>query len=121
VTDALSGAKTVEVDNALAGRAPVLSPTARRELIEGGHSPEAIDSWLSDRGGRMGPASTSEGVAGLQGRLKAMWRGKSFTPMIADDDASVLHSAVQDGLPVLTNDKRFYKNIERLGYSTEHY
>ncbi|MFI6439846.1 polymorphic toxin-type HINT domain-containing protein [Streptomyces sp. NPDC050759] len=121
VTDALSGAKTAEVDAALAGRAPVLSPTAHRELLEGGHSADAIGSWLSERGGRMGPASTSEGVASLQARLRGMWTGKSFNPMIADDDASVLHSAIQDGLPIITNDKRFYKNIERLGYSSERY
>ncbi|MGW8467728.1 polymorphic toxin-type HINT domain-containing protein, partial [Streptomyces albidoflavus] len=121
VTDALSGAKTAEVDAALAGRAPVLSPTAHRELLEGGHSADAIGSWLSERGGRMGPASTREGVASLQARLRGMWKGKSFNPMIADDDASVLHSAIQDGLSIITNDKRFYKNIERLGYSSERY
>lgn len=121
VTDALSGAKTAEVDAALAGRAPVLSPTAHRELLEGGHSADAIGSWLSERGGRMGPASTSGGVASLQARLRGMWKGKSFNPMIADDDASVLHSAIQDGLSIITNDKRFYKNIGRLGYSSERY
>ncbi|MEU1510027.1 ricin-type beta-trefoil lectin domain protein [Kitasatospora sp. NPDC005748] len=121
VTDALSGAKTAEVDAALAGRAPVLSPTAHRELLEGGHSAEGISSWLSARGGRMGPASTSDGVSSLQARLRAMWKGKSFNPMIADDDASVLHSAIQDGLSIITNDKRFYKNIDRLGYSSERY
>ncbi len=69
----------------------------------------------------MGPESTSEGVASLQGRLKAMWKGKSFRPMIAGDDASVLHSAIQDGLSIITNDKRFYKNMDRLGYSSERY
>lgn len=121
VTDALSGAKTAEVDTVLAGRAPVLSPTAHRELIEGGHSTEGISGWLAARGGRMGVGSTPEGVAGLQGRLRAMWKGKSFNPMIADDDASVLHSAAQEGLSIITNDKRFYKNAERLGYATERY
>ena len=50
-----------------------------------------------------------------------MWKGKSFIPMIADDDASVLDSAVQDGLSIITNDKRFYKNIETLGYPSERY
>jgi rRNA-processing protein FCF1 len=69
----------------------------------------------------MGPASTAAGVAALQARLRKMWKGKSFNPMIADDDAAVLHSAVQDGLSIITNDKRFYKNIDRLGYSSERY
>ncbi|MFI2215219.1 polymorphic toxin-type HINT domain-containing protein, partial [Streptomyces sp. NPDC020141] len=121
VTDALSGAKTAEVDKALAGRAPVLSPTAHRELLEGGHSADSIAGWLSARGGRMGRDSTPQGVSALQGRLRAMWKGKSFNPMIADDDASVLHSAAQEGLSIITNDKRFYKNAERLGYRTERY
>ncbi len=121
VTDALSGSKTAEVDAALAGRNPVLSPTAHRELLEGGHSPGEISRWLSERGGRMGPASTEEGVAAIQARLKEMWKGKSFRPMIANDDGSVLHSAMRDGLSIITNDKRFYKNVERLGYLTERY
>ncbi|MFD5396834.1 putative T7SS-secreted protein [Streptomyces sp. NPDC127097] len=121
VTDALSGAKVAEVDAALAGRRPVLSPTAHRELLEGGHTPEAISDWLTSRSGRMGPESTPEGVASIQDALKRMWKGKSFRPMIADDDASVLHSAAQEGLSIITNDKRFYKNAERLGYTTERY
>ncbi|MEV7197878.1 DUF6531 domain-containing protein [Streptomyces sp. NPDC093510] len=119
--DALNGSRTADVDAALAGRSPVLSPQAHRELIEGGHDPQAISKWLSDRGGRMGPESTPEGVADIQGRLKAMWKGKSFNPMIKDDDASVLHSAAQEGLPLITNDKKFYQNAERLGYTTERY
>ncbi|MFK4068822.1 DUF6531 domain-containing protein [Streptomyces sp. NPDC029674] len=119
--DALNGSRTADVDAALAGRSPVLSPQAHRELIEGGHDPQAIGKWLSDRGGRMGPESTPEGVADIQGRLKAMWKGKSFNPMIKDDDASVLHSAAQEGLPLITNDKKFYQNAERLGYTTERY
>ncbi|MGA5199493.1 RHS repeat-associated core domain-containing protein, partial [Streptomyces exfoliatus] len=121
VTDALSGAKVAEVDAAMAGRKPVLSPTAHRELLEGGHTPEAISDWLGSRGGRMGPAATPEGVSSIQNSLRSMWKGKSFNPMIADDDASVLHSAAQEGLSIITNDKRFYKNAERLGYVTERY
>jgi hypothetical protein len=87
VTDALSAIRTADVDAALAGRRPVLSPTAHRELLEGGHTAEAIEGWLSDRGGRMGAEATADGVASLQGRLKAMWKGKSFRPVIGDDDA----------------------------------
>lgn len=33
----------------------------------------------------------------------------------------VLHSAAQEGLPIITNDVRFFKNAERLGYTTERY
>lgn len=121
VTDALKGIKTTEVDAALGGRSPVLSPQAYRELLEGGHTPESIDKWLAERGGRIGPESTPEGVADIQGRLRAMWKGKSFNPMIHDHDAMVLHSATQEGLSIITNDSRFFKNAERLGYSTERY
>ncbi|MGQ4417067.1 putative T7SS-secreted protein [Streptomyces sp. SAS_269] len=121
VTDALKDIKSAEVDAALAGRSPVLSPQAHRELIEGGHSPEAISKWLSERGGRMGPEATPQGVADIQARLKAMWKGKSFNPMIHDHDAMVLHSATQEGLSIITNDTRFYKNAERLGFPTERY
>jgi hypothetical protein len=50
-----------------------------------------------------------------------MWKGKAFRPMMAEDDAAVLHSAIQDGLSIITNDRRFYQNAERLGYRTERY
>jgi hypothetical protein len=69
----------------------------------------------------MGPASTAVGVAALQARLRKIWKGNSFNPMIADGDASVLDSAVQGGLSIITNDKRLYKNNDRLGYSSEGY
>ncbi|MEU9897710.1 DUF6531 domain-containing protein [Streptomyces phaeochromogenes] len=119
--DALNGSRTADVDAALAGRAPVLSPQAHRELIEGGHTPEAISNWLTERGGRMGPEATDQGVTDIQGRLKDMWKGKSFNPMIRTDDAKVLDSASQEGLSLITNDKKFYQNAERLGYTTERY
>ncbi|WP_234325087.1 putative T7SS-secreted protein [Streptomyces sp. NRRL WC-3626] len=121
VTDALNGIRTAEVDSALNGRSPVLSPQAFRELLEGGHTSEGVNAWLMERQGRMGPDATPEGVDDIQTRLKAMWRGKSFNPMIQDHDAMVLHSAVQEGLSIITNDVRFYRNAERLGYVTERY
>jgi hypothetical protein len=69
----------------------------------------------------MGPEATPEGVADLQARLMAMWKGKSFNPMIRDHDAMVLHSAIQEGLSIITNDQKFFRNAERLGYITERY
>ncbi|MFF7971896.1 putative T7SS-secreted protein [Streptomyces sp. NPDC007905] len=121
VTDALHGIAPAEVDAALKGRSPVLSPQAYRELLEGGHAPEEINKWLSERGGRMGPDATPQGVADIQGRLKAMWKGKSFNPMLRDHDAMVLHSAEQEGLSIITNDKQFAKNARRLGHLIEGY
>jgi hypothetical protein len=50
-----------------------------------------------------------------------MWRGKSFRPVIHDEDAAVLDSAMQDGLPLITNDDRFAKNVVRLGQVAERY
>jgi len=41
--------------------------------------------------------------------------------MIHDADAAVLDSAMQDGLPLMTNDKRFANNVARLGHPVEGY
>lgn len=121
VSDALTGGRAADVDAALAGRTPVLSPQAFSELQAGGHSTEDIMSWLTDRGGRIGPEATQTGIDSIQNAMRAMWRGKSFQPMIHDADAAVLDSANQDGLPLITNDKRFANNLTRLGYTAEGY
>ena len=42
--------------------------------------------------------------------------GKGFRPVLHPQDAVVLDSAVQEGLPMIKNDLRFAKNIARLGF-----
>jgi hypothetical protein len=41
--------------------------------------------------------------------------------MLRDEDAAVLDSAAQEGLPLISNDWKFYRNANRLGYTTEQY
>ncbi|MBO0881732.1 MAG: hypothetical protein J2P17_15600, partial [Mycobacterium sp.] len=119
VSDALSGGRAADVDAALRGRSPVLSPTAYNELLDR-HSAEDVANWLAGRGGRMGPAATPSGIQAIQDSLRRMWR-TGFQPMIHDADAAVLDSARQEGLPLLTNDGPFARNAGRLGDVIEGY
>lgn len=67
----------------------------------------------------MGPEFAEEGVKDLMSAVRAMWKGKSFRPVLHREDAEVLDSAVQEGLSIITNDVRFAKNITRLGFLAE--
>ncbi|WP_406316751.1 polymorphic toxin-type HINT domain-containing protein [Streptosporangium sp. NBC_01639] len=120
ISDALTGGRSADVDAALNGRSPVISPTAYNELLEGGHSPTSINEWMSARGGRMGAEGSIHGAQSMQESINEMWKG-GFRPVLHDDDALVLHSALEDNLSLITNDKRFAKNIARLGLPVEGY
>jgi RHS repeat-associated protein len=119
VSYSLSGTRAAEVETALAGRSPVLSPTAHSELLTR-YSADEIGSWLSARGGRMGVEASQAGVDAIQGGLEAMWT-YNFKPSIALNDRRVLQSAVQEGLTLLTTDKQILKNAPRLGLSVERF
>ncbi|MFF4258540.1 RHS repeat-associated core domain-containing protein [Streptomyces sp. NPDC001663] len=118
VISALKQGQKAGVDAALAGRAPVISPMALSEIKSIPHA--EVMQWLGERGGRIGPAHTSEGVKNIQDTVASF--GTKKNPMkVKPGDAEVLDSAMQDGIPLMTNDQQFYKKIERLGYPNERY
>ncbi|WP_405537712.1 HINT domain-containing protein [Streptomyces sp. NBC_00075] len=119
VSYSISGVRTAQVETALAGRSPVLSPMAHSELLNR-YSADEIEGWLTARGGRMGVEASQAGVEAIKTGLEAMWKN-NFQPSIKLKDRTVLQSAVQEGLTLLTTDKQILRNAPRLGFSVERF
>jgi predicted nucleic acid-binding protein len=102
------------VDKTLAGRVPNISPTAVDEYLVGG-SQARLDQFLAQRGGSIGPAGTPEGAAALQAQAAAL--GRSLTL----NDALIAHSAVQQGIPLITRDRQLFRFLVQVGYPVERF
>jgi predicted nucleic acid-binding protein len=100
------------IDSALAGRTPVVSPTAVDEYLVKGDQQD-LDEFLNARGGRVGLPGTPEGAAALQAQAA------SFGRVLNDGDALIADGAMQEGIPIITNDTRFLRFLDALGYPAE--
>ena len=102
-----------KVDNALAGRSPVLSPQALSEIKS--FPVKDVMDWLTARGGRIGSEATAQGVADLQAQATTLGR------VLRSADAAVADSAMRDGLSIITNDERFARFLRAIRYPVEGY
>jgi predicted nucleic acid-binding protein len=100
------------VDKVLAGRVPNVSPTAVDEYLARG-SQARLDQFLAERGGSIGPAGTPEGAAALQAQAASLGR------RLGRNDALVAHSAMQQGIPLITGDRQLLRFLVEIGYPAE--
>jgi predicted nucleic acid-binding protein len=100
------------VDKALAGRLPNVSPTAASEYLVRG-SQETLDQFLAERGGSIGLAGTQEGAAALQAQAAGLGRALGL------NDALIAHSAMQEGIPLITGDSQLLRFLNAIGYPAE--
>jgi hypothetical protein len=96
------------VDAALAGRQPLVSITAAKEFLRGGDY-GALRSFLSARGGRIGAAARSGDISALQSQATSLGR------VLRTNDASVVGSAVREGVPLITRDQRLLNFLKEAG------
>jgi hypothetical protein len=75
----------------------------------------AVRFFLSRRAGRIGAEARPEQVTGLQELAAILGR------VLRDGDAAVLDSAIQEGLPIITNDQRFYRFMNAINYPNERF
>jgi RHS repeat-associated protein len=122
---ALFEGRSDQVDAALAGRQPVISPKAYQEIVsptqrpglkippgaprprkvsftphEEGQRRMALENWMEQRGAVLGRDATPGQIANLQQKAEALGR------VIRPQDAAVLGSAIGEGTPLLTNDQQ---------------
>ena len=98
-----SSADQAAVRAAIGGRTPVVSITAAKEFLAGGGDVNALRSFLASNGGRIGAAGDGATVSGLMSSgLKA-------------GDARVVGSAMKEGVPLMTRDKRLLRKIPGIG------
>jgi len=109
---ALDNGEASEVDKALAGRVPIVSPTAASEFLVRGDA-GALDEFLSARGGRIGQAGTQEGAGALQTHASRLGRALGL------NDALIAHSAILEGVPLITGDQQLLRFLTQIGCPAE--
>jgi len=100
------------IDSALAGRIPVVSITAAKEFLRKGDK-SVLRDFLRSRGGRIGSATTEEAIHALTLQARALGR------VVKTKDAAVAGSAIKDGIPLLTRDKRLFNFLSEAGFKVE--
>ncbi|MFC5404423.1 IS66 family insertion sequence element accessory protein TnpA [Cohnella soli] len=109
---ALDKGEVQAIDNAIAGRTPVVSITAAKVYLSKGDV-NVLRQFLSQRGGRIGSAATEQEIQQLISQAKVLGR------ILKSSDASVAGSAIKEGATLITNDARFAKFLQQAGFKVE--
>lgn len=114
---ALKEGKTAAVDAAIGGRIPIVPVAAAKEFIKanGRAGAIALREFLAARGGRLAEAGAEATATGL--RAQAASLGRSLKPV----DSRVAAGAIREGVPLITNDKKFFNFLQAIGYSVQKY
>ncbi|WP_203758016.1 beta-1,3-glucanase family protein [Cellulomonas chitinilytica] len=121
IVSATQYGKAAAVDAALGGRQPVVTSTALDEFLAGGGAQADVDAFLSARGGGYGPAASDAARQELLDRLATHNNGllAGQQRVLGPGDLCVAAEACQLGIPVLTQDSRFFKTMTALGIDAE--
>jgi hypothetical protein len=116
IISAIAQGRAAAVDAAIAGRTPVVPITAAKQVIPG-HGADALREFLVARGGRIGLAGSEATAA----QLRAL--GPTLNPAraLGVADSRIAASALREGAPVLTNDRRFFRFLQAIGQAAEGY
>ncbi len=116
IVGALHEGELAAVDAALAGRVPVLTlPVVTEYLTTPGRTMEELEAFLDARGGRFGGAAVQDDINMFLTEARRLGRYEDA------QDAAVFSSALQEGLPILTKDRRFFRLLRAIGYPVETY
>ncbi len=110
----IEGGEAQAVDQALAGRIPVVSPAAAEEFMRNGDA-NALTGFLAERGGVIGSNGTQQMVNNLQEQARGLGR------VLHDFDARIVASAIQDNIPLLTRDTRLIRFLNAINIPVETY
>ena len=97
----------------LGGRAPVVPITAVKEFLRGGGSSAALREFLTANGGRIGLAGQEATATGLRQQAAGLGR------VLRLGDSRVAAGAMREGIPLVTNDRKFGNFLRAIGYSVE--
>jgi len=100
------------LDNALAGRAPVIAATAAGEYLRKG-DPTKLADFLASRGGRVVADAHPAAAAALMRQAAGMGRS------LKRGDATIAATAIREGLPIITRDRRFSRFLSAIGRPVE--
>jgi predicted nucleic acid-binding protein len=97
----------------LGGRAPVVPITVAKEFLRGGGSSAALREFLTANGGRIGLAGSEATAAGLRHQAAGLGRALHL------GDSRVAAGAMREGIPLITNDRKFGNFLRAIGYPVE--
>jgi predicted nucleic acid-binding protein len=97
----------------LAGRTPVVSITAAKEYVAGGRSALTIGEYLAANGGRIGSVAKTSTIETLQQQAASVGRS------LGANDARIAASAIQENIPLVTDDKKLGRFLDALKYLVE--
>lgn len=97
----------------LGGRAPVVPITVAKEFLRGGGSSAALRKFLTANGGRIGLAGSEATSAGLRQQAAGLGRALHL------GDSRVAAGAMREGIPLITNDRKFGNFLRAIGYRVE--
>jgi hypothetical protein len=107
-----------KLDTALAGRAPVVSPQAASEYLTRGNA-ERFSEFLTSRGGRIGSDVTDAQAAALRSQANSITDQFGNTRSLGVGDSYVVGSAMNDGVPLITQDRQIIGFLRAVGYPVE--
>jgi predicted nucleic acid-binding protein len=99
----------------LAGRTPVVPITVAKEFLRGGGSASALREFLGATGGRIGLAGQEATVSALQQQAAGLGR------VLHTADGRIAAGAMREGVPLVTNDRKFGNFLRAIGYPTERF
>ena len=107
-----------KLNAALAGRAPVVSPQAAAEFLNKGD--EAVFSdFMASTGGRIGSGVSDDFAAGLRAQANSLTDQYGNARALGYEDSYVVGSAMQDGVPLITNDQQVIRFLSAINYPVE--
>jgi len=109
---ALDVGEVQAIDDALAGRIPVISITAAKEYLKMGDI-NVLRDFLSERTGRIGSAASGQEIQELISQAAVLGR------VLKVADAAVAGSAIKEGASLITNDKRLANFLTQAGFQVE--
>jgi RHS repeat-associated protein len=114
---ALQEGKTAAVDAAIGGRTPIVPIAAAKEFIaaNGKAGATALREFLAARGGRLAAAGTEASATGLRAQAASLGRSLRLS------DSRIAAGAIREGVPLITNDKKFFNFLKAIGYSVENW
>jgi RHS repeat-associated protein len=118
IIQALDHGQLARLDAALAGRVPVVSPQAASEYLSRG-TQERFDEFMLERNGRVGSEPTEDAARALRERASQMEDQYGNRRSLGEEDSRVVASAMQDQVPLITNDRQVIRFLENYPYPVE--
>lgn len=107
-----------KLNTALAGRAPVVSTQAASEYLARGDAGR-LANFLASNGGRIGSQVSDEGAAALRSQANSLTDQFGNARALGVGDSYVVGSAMQDSVPLITQDRQIIGFLRAINYPVE--